>query len=218
MSRVSIGILGGAVLTAGLVMYGSWNWSLRSESELRLRRAMILEVHDQALRAEVAVGSSQILELMESLRAASNRMDEVKRQLEEEKMTHDPIRHQIEKMQAEQISQKDNLSKREKNIASLNAALETARKTNDELQVQSDGQQNQITKLEAELKGANEREASLRTQLGEAQNSVTSLKAKMDETQRRLVESERLVGEYQKPKQALDTVAATNIAPTVSSP
>ena len=144
MSRVSIGILGGAVLTAGLVMYGSWNWSLRSESELRLRRAMILEVHDQA--------------------------------------------------------------------------LETARKTNDELRVQSDGQQNQITKLEAELKGANEREASLRTQLGEAQNSMTSLKAKMDETQRRLVESERLVGEYQKPKQALDTVAATNIAPTVSSP
>jgi DNA repair ATPase RecN len=109
-SRVSpVWILGGAALTAGLILYGSWSWKLHNEADVRLEQCRMLESRDQALRAEVEAGTRTIRELMESLRVASNRVDEVERRLDAEKKTHEPLRRQIEKMMAEQINTKARL-------------------------------------------------------------------------------------------------------------
>ena len=116
MSRESKWIVGGAVLVAGAVIFGSWNWRLYSKAELRLGQARTLEAHEQSLRAEVDAGALLLREMMDSLRSASNRMAEVERQLDVEKKTHDPIRAQIEKMLTEQIGMKDKLDETQRRL------------------------------------------------------------------------------------------------------
>jgi len=217
VSHVFVRILGGAALTAGVIVFGSWHWRLHDESEMRLKRATMLEAHDQSLRTEITAGALQIRDLMETLRIASNRMDEVERRLEAEKKTNNPLRRQIEQMQAEQIGLKDNLGKRDKSAAGLNTSLNETRKANQELRAESDGQRDQIAKLEKELKSLGERENAAQLQLGEARKSATDLQTKLDEIRRRLAESEHLAGELQKKNQAVET-AATNMAPSASSP
>jgi len=109
-SRVSsVWILGGAALTAVLVLFGSWSWRLRNEADTRLKQSRMLESRDHALRTEVEAGTRKIQELMEALRVASNRVDELERLLDAEKTTHEPLRRQIEKMMAEQINTKARL-------------------------------------------------------------------------------------------------------------
>ena len=218
MSRGSMKILGGAVLMAGAVMLGSRSWELHNEAELRLREAKLLEAHDQFLRAEIKAGAFQIGELKDALQSASNQVAEVGRQLEVENKTHDPIRAQIEKMLTEQISMRETLTRREKTLAGVDAALNAARKTNEALRVESGGQRDQIAKLEGELKAVNERAAAMSSQLNEAQTSAAGLKTKLEQTQRCLAESEHLAGELQKQKQDLEAVATTNSTSTVSSP
>jgi chromosome segregation ATPase len=154
---------------------------------------------------------------MDTLRVASNRIAEVERQLEAEKNTNNPLRRQIEQMQAGQIGLKDNLGKRDQSMASLNTSLNETRQANKELRAEGDGQRVQIAKLEKELKSMGEREDAAQLQLGEARKSASDLQTKLDETLRRLAESERLAGELQKKNQALET-AATNTASSVSSP
>lgn len=217
VSRVFVRILGAAALTAGVIVFGSWHWRLQGASEMRLKRAAMLEAQDQSLRAEVAAGAVQIRDLMDTLRGASNRIAEVERQLEAEKKTNNPLRRQIEQMQAGQIGLKDNLGKRDQSMASLNTSLNETRQANKELRAEGDGQRVQIAKLEKELKSMGEREEAAQLQLGEARKSASDLQTKLDETRRRLAESERLAGELQKKNQAMET-AATNTASSVSSP
>lgn len=217
VSRVFVRILGAAALTAGVIVFGSWHWRLQGASEMRLKRATMLEAHDQSLRAELAAGAVQIRDLMEMLRVTSNRLAEVEGRLEAEKKTNDPLRRQIEKMQAEQIDIRDNLGKRDKSVSGLNTSLNETLKANKELRAESDGQRGQIEKLEKELKAMGERENATQLQFGEARKSASDLQTKLDETRRRLAESERLTGELQKKNQALET-AVTNTAPSVSSP
>ncbi len=171
---------------------------------------MALEARDQSLQAEVAAGILQRKALLESLAGASNRIDEVARQLDVEKKTNDPIRRQIEDMLVEQISLKDKLGKREKAAAGLDATLSGVRKEYQDLRVQFDGQRDHLAQLEKELKEKSEREAAAQSQLGEAHSNLADMKTKLDEAQRRLADSERLASELKKAKQALETVATTN--------
>jgi chromosome segregation ATPase len=218
MSRTVVWIIGGAALMAGLIVFGLWHLRLYSESEMRLKRAMLLEAHDQFLLAEVAAGVLKIEELKESLRVASIRMNEAERLLEMEKKTHDPIRRQIEEMLAEKIGYKDNLSRRDKSNAALNESLQEARNACNELSDQVAGQRDQIAKLEMELKSAREREDAVQLQLVEVRNSAAELKAKLDEAERHLSESAVRDGELQRQNKAVDPSMVTNAASTASSP
>ncbi|MEI8121152.1 MAG: hypothetical protein WCI20_03810 [bacterium] len=131
-SRVSsVWILAGAALTTVLILYGSWSWKLHNEADVRLEQCRMLESRDQALRAEVEAGTRKIQELMESLRVASNRVDEVERLLDAEKKTHEPLRRQIEKMMAEQINTKARLKAKAAatNETSSSASLQAGRTT-----------------------------------------------------------------------------------------
>ena len=123
-SRVSsVWILGGAALAAVLILFGSWSWRLLNEADARLKQGRMLESRDQALRAEVEAGTRTIRELTESLRVATNRVDEVERQLDAERKTHEPLRRQIEKMMAEQINNKARLKAK---AAATNAVSQAA--------------------------------------------------------------------------------------------
>ncbi len=112
MSRETVWILGSAVLMAGAVLFGSWNWRIYSEADTRLVRAGMVEAGNRSLRATGEQSALQIRRLTESLQSASNRMAEVERMLEAEKRTHDPLRRQIEKLLAEQIVLMDSLKVR----------------------------------------------------------------------------------------------------------
>ncbi len=109
MSRVTVWILGGAVLAAGVVVFGSWNWRLFSESDTRLIQAGMVAADNRVMRKEVEASTRKIQGLTESLRSASNRLVEVERMLEAEKKTRDPLRRQIEKLLAEQIVLRESL-------------------------------------------------------------------------------------------------------------
>ena len=126
VSRVSGWIVIAAALSAGSVMFGFWNWTVRREAEVCLDQALRLESRNRALRAEVETGSLRIRELEEAFGIASNRLVEVERRLEEERTTHDPLRLQIEQMLTEQIRLRDSLSQRDKVIAKLEADLKKA--------------------------------------------------------------------------------------------
>ena len=126
ISRATLWILGGAALTAGAVVFGSWNWAVHNEAELHLGRAMKLESRDRALRAQVEEGTQRVRELKDSFRTASNRIVEAERLLDEERKTHDPLRSQIEKMLTEQIALKEGLNQRDKTIAKLELELKAA--------------------------------------------------------------------------------------------
>ena len=215
VSSQTLWILAGAGLAAGLVVYGSWNWRMRNEAQIRLRAAEVLESRDRQVLAATAEANRRIGELDEVLQAASNRTAEINGQLDEEKNTHEPLRRQIEKMMAEEIGVKDSLAQKDKTIEELRAQLADAGQKDADLSSQNRTHRERNQQLESELESAKKREADTRAQLAERLTKATALGSKLDDVQkkledalRRLETSERAVSDLRK-AQSTETEGAT---------
>lgn len=185
-------------VAAWALMVGAWSWSLRSEADGRLGRAMALEARGRALRVEAESSIRRSGELMDSLRDLSNRMAEVTVRLEEERKTQDPLRRQIEQMLAEQVRARDTVRQRDASLAGMESSLEALRRTNEVWCAKAVELGERVNRLELEAKESGAREAILRGQLEEARQDAAGRKAQAEETARRLEETTRLLEQARK--------------------
>jgi chromosome segregation ATPase len=215
-SRTTKRIAGWAPVLAALAVYGAWTWRLRNEAEMRVRHAEAVEARGLGLQGHAADMERQARAAQDKVKASSNRMAELERQLEAEKTTHEPLRRQIEKMLAEQIALKDSLALDEKVIKELRESLAEGGQKNSDLKAQNQTQQDRIVKLDADLKAANEREATARAQISEhragadeARAKLADVQSKLNDALQRLEASERTVADL-RARAAAQAAAATN--------
>jgi chromosome segregation ATPase len=221
-SRTTKRIAGWALVLAALAVYGAWTWRLRNEAEMRLHRAEAVEARGLGLQDHAAAMERQAAATRESLRTLSNRIAEVEGQLEAEKTTHEPLRRQIEKMLAEQVTLKDRVELGDKTVKELREALADGGQKNSDLKSQNQAQQDRIAKLEADVKSATDRETAVRAQMAEHRAGAEDARAKLNDVQnkltdalRRLEAGERVVAELKKAQ--ADQASATN-APASTQP
>ncbi len=178
-------------MAAAALAFGAWNWHVRDEAARRVRRAEELETREQALCAGIAESGRLAGQLTQALQEASNRIDQLEGLLEEEKSTHDPLRHQIEAMLSEQIGLREVLKQKDALLKKHDEAVVDARRADQETQTKQAALAEKIVRLETDLKAAADRESAARTQLVDVQRQAAATQAALDETRKRLESSEQ---------------------------